>query len=119
LKRNNHFLFKTYNCLSLYFIDSGIIASGAVNLFLAGRNRTRGFNTNVAVKAWADSNGNEASDFPENSSFPNFYINYYPSIGIRGQLANDFHFFTINAADSNDLYFMDESEISFYEIFTE
>jgi hypothetical protein len=105
--------------LDTHIIDSGIIASGAVDLFLAGRNRTRGFNTSVAVNAWADSNGNEASDFPENSSVHDFYINYYLSIGLGGQLANDFYFFTINAADSNDLYFMDESEISFYEIFTE
>ncbi len=100
-------------------IDNGIIASGAVDLFLAGRDRSRGFNTSIAVNSWTDSSGNEASDFPENSSIHDFYINYYLSIGISPQLANDFYFFRINAADSNDLYFLDESEIQLYEIFTE
>jgi len=105
--------------LDTHIIDNGIIASGALNLFLAGRERTRGFNTSIGVQAWADSDGNEASDFPENSSVHNFYINYYLNIGLRSQLANDFYFFTINAADSNNLYFMDENEIEFYEIFSE
>ncbi len=105
--------------LDTHIIDNGIIASGAVDLFLAGRNRTRGINTSIGVNSWADSNGNEASDFPENSSVHDFYINYYLRIGMSSQLANDFYFFSINAADSDSLYFMNESEIQLYQIFTE
>lgn len=105
--------------LDTHIIDGGIIASGAVDLFLAGNKRTRGFNTAVGVQAWADSNGNQASDFSQNSSVHDFYIDYYRSIGLGNQLANDFYFFTINAADADDLYFMNESEIQLYQIFTE
>ena len=105
--------------LDTHIIDNGIIASGAVDLFLAGRNRTRGYNTSIGVNAWADSNGNEATDFPEDSSVHDFYIDYYLRIGMSNQLANDFYFFTINAADSDNLYFMNENEIQLYQIFTE
>lgn len=105
--------------IDTHILDNGIIASGAVDLFLAGNNRTRGFNTSVGVNSWEDSNGNQGSDFVESSSVHDFYINYYLSIGLGGQLANDFYFFSINAADSNDLYFLSESEIQFYQIFTE
>jgi hypothetical protein len=99
--------------------DNGIIASGAVDLFLAGNNRTRGFNTSIAVNSWVDSSGNQASSFPEDSSVHNFYINYYFDIGLGTQLATDFYFFSINAADSDDLYFLTEGDIQFYQIFTE
>jgi hypothetical protein len=102
-----------------HIVSNGIIASGAVDLFLAGHNRTRSSNTDIGVHSWVDSDGNEGSVFPPNSSAHDFYINYYLSIGMRSQLANDFYFFTINTADSNSLHFMDESEIQLYEIFTE
>ncbi len=108
-----------YLGLDTHILDNGIIASGAVDLFLAGRNRTRGYNTSIGVNAWADSNGNEATDFPEDSSVHDFYIDYYLRIGMSSQLANDFYFFTINAADSDNLYFMNENEIQLYQIFTE
>lgn len=104
--------------IDTHIADNGIIASGAVDLFLAGRFRTRGFNTAVAVQSWSDSFGNQGSDYPQNSSVHDFYINYYLSIGMGVQLANDFYFFSINAADSDELYFMDESEIQFYLIFS-
>ena len=104
--------------LNTHIVDGGIIASGAVDLFLAGRNRTRGFNTFVGVHAWADSDGNQATDYSPNSSVHDFYINYYLNIGMGSQLANDFYFFSINAADADDLHFMTEGEIDLYRIFT-
>ena len=105
--------------LNTHILDNGIIASGAVDLFLAGRERTRGFNTSIGVHAWADSDGNQAADYPENNSVHDHYINYFLSIGMGSQLANDFYFFTINAADPDNLYFMNESEIQLYQIFTQ
>ncbi|MGJ8654814.1 MAG: hypothetical protein ACSHX6_00075 [Akkermansiaceae bacterium] len=104
--------------LDTHIVDRGIIASGAVDLFLAGDNRTRGFNTLVGVNAWADSTNQQASDYPIDDSIHDFYINYYLSIGLRNQLANDFYFFSINAADADDIYFLTEEDIQIYEIFT-
>lgn len=105
--------------LDTHILDGGIIAAGAVDVFLAGRNRTRGFNTSIGVKAWVDSAGNEATDFPVESSVHNFYINYYLDIGLGSQVSNDFYFFSINAANSNSIYFLTENDIQIFQIFTE
>lgn len=58
-------------------------------------------------------------DYPVSSSVHDFYINYYQDIGLGTQLANDFYFFSINAATANNIHFMNENELQFYQIFTE
>ncbi|MEM7040210.1 MAG: hypothetical protein AAF570_24795, partial [Bacteroidota bacterium] len=72
--------------------DGGSINSGAVDLFLAGRTRTRGSNIEVGVHSWASGN-QEATDFPESSSEHDLFINYYIDIGFSEQDARDFYFF--------------------------
>lgn len=97
---------------------NGLIASGAVDLFLAGATRTLGDNARVGVHSWSDGT-NEATDFPRNSSEHQFYISYYKEIGFSDQLAEDFYFFTINAAPAADVHWMTEAEIEQYGIKTQ
>ncbi len=104
--------------IDTHLLSNGTIASGAVDIFLAGRNRTRGFNTLVGVNSWSDSFGNEGANYPSNSIVHDFYLNYYTSIGYSSQFANDFYFFSIDAASSNQLYYLNEGDIQFYRIFT-
>ncbi|GAB5524619.1 MAG: hypothetical protein Roseis2KO_24910 [Roseivirga sp.] len=101
--------------LKTHVDDNGTIASGAVDLYLAGSERTLGANARVGVHSWSDGT-NDATDFPRNSGEHLPYINYYKSIGLSDQLAEDFYFFTINAASADDIHWMTASEIETYQI---
>lgn len=101
--------------LNTHVDDNGFIASGAVDLFLAGSKRTLGANTRVGVHSWSDGT-NEATDFPRNSSEHLLFIDYYKAIGIEAQLAENFYFFTINAATADDIHWMTAVEIDTYQI---
>lgn len=95
--------------------DEGLIASGAVDLFLAGDQRVLGENTQVGVHSWSDGN-NEATHFPRESSEHLFFIDYYQDIGMTRQEAEDFYFFTINAAPADDIHWMTAAELEEFEI---
>ncbi|MDO5978901.1 hypothetical protein [Flavivirga spongiicola] len=98
---------------------NGGIASGGVDFFLAGIQRTRGTNVTVGVHSWATGNNQTATDFPVGHANHLPYINYYVSIGFTQKQAEDFYYFTINAAPANSIHNMTEAELSTYNIFTQ
>jgi len=67
------------------------------------------------VHSWSDG-VNEATDFPVGDVNHLPYIDYYTSVGFSQQEAEDFYYFTINAAPAADIHWMTESEISEYGI---
>jgi len=109
--------------LNTHLEDHGLIASGGTDLFLAGINRTMGKDTKIGVHSWAG-NGKKgkivtAKDFPKDHKNHQPYIVYYKSIGFSQEQAEDFYFFTINAASAEDIYWMKEEEIRKYQLLTE
>lgn len=116
----NLLLSKRVNSLNIntHLQDNGLIASGGVDFFLAGIQRTRGSNVTVGVHSWSDGGSIQATDFPIGHANHLPYINYYVSIGFTQQLAEDFYYFTINAAVASEIHNMIESEIQTYNIFT-
>lgn len=100
--------------------DNGLIASGGVDFFLAGIRRTKGSNTQIGVHSWGgeDDDGNEisATDFPVGHSNHLPYIEYYQAVGFSQQDAEDFYYFTINAAAPEDIHWMTDAEIAQYNI---
>ncbi len=103
--------------LNTHVEDNGFIASGAVDLFLAGANRSLGEDTQVGVHSWADGN-REATDYPRNTEEHQLFIKYYTDIGLSQQLAEDFYFFTIDAASASEIHWMTQAEIARYSIAT-
>ncbi len=104
--------------LKTHVEDNGFIASGAVDLYLAGSVRTLGSNARVGVHSWSDGT-REATDFPMNADEHIMFIDYYKAIGLSAQLARDFYFFTINAAPAAGIHWMTEDEIEAYNIKTQ
>lgn len=98
--------------------DGGMIASGGVDLFLAGRNRTAGNNTMIGVHSWSGG-GTAPVDLPVDDPEHDRYISYYQDIGWTEQAASDFYFFTIHAAPASDIHYMTEAEIDQYGVLTE
>lgn len=103
------------NDIATHLLDDGLIASGGVDFFLAGTTRTRGTNTMVGVHSWTDGE-NEATDFPADAEEHQLFIEFYKSIGFTQTAAEDFYFFTINAAPAAEIYYMTEAEIEQYGI---
>tara|TARA_A100001015_G_C14862518_1_gene660963 strand:+ start:593 stop:1072 length:480 start_codon:yes stop_codon:yes gene_type:complete len=63
-----------------HVLDNGLIASGAVDLFLAGRVRSIGTNVKVGVHAWSDGSIS-AQLLPPDDPRHDLYIQSYESIG--------------------------------------
>ena len=101
--------------IATHLMNSGLIASGGVDFFLAGTTRTKGDNTMIGVHSWSDGT-NEATDFPQGHANHQQYINYYKSIGFTQVEAEDFYYFTINAAPANSIHYMTEGEIEQFNI---
>jgi type 1 fimbria pilin len=101
--------------MSIHLMDNGLIASGGTDFFLAGRSRTKGSNTQIGVHSWSDGT-NEATDFPIGHANHLPYIEYYVSVGFTQQEAEDFYYFTINAAPAADIHWMTDQEIDQYNI---
>lgn len=105
------------NEYDIHLLDSGLIASGGTDLFLAGRKRTVGKNTKIGVHSWAGNN-KTATDFPIGHANHLPYIEYYVSVGYTQKQAEDFYYFTINAAAANSIHWMTKEEIMKYEMTT-
>ncbi len=75
--------------IDIHLLDNGLIASGGVDFFLAGINRTKGSNTQIGVHSWGseDESGNpiSAADFPVGDENHLPYIEYYMDIGFTQQ----------------------------------
>ena len=104
--------------LNTHVENNGEISSGAVDLFLAGRQRTLGSNVLVGVHSWSDG-VNEATDLPRSAPEHQLYIQYYQAVGFTAQWAEDFYFFTINAAPAENIHWMTPAEIATYGITTD
>ncbi|WP_298901142.1 hypothetical protein [uncultured Psychroserpens sp.] len=105
--------------MNIRLMDNGLIASGGVDFFLAGIQRTKGVNTMIGVHSWSDGSGTEATDFPVGHANHLPYINYYMNIGFSQQWAESFYYFTINAAPADSIHWMTELEITEYDILTQ
>jgi len=106
--------------INTHLLDNGLIASGGVDFFLAGIERTRGANTKIGVHSWAgeDEKGNHfsATDFPVGHAYHLPYITYYVLVGFPRKEAEDFYYFTINAASAESIHWMSDEEIMKYKL---
>lgn len=102
----------------MYLPMDGWVASGATDMFLAGSTRVVEITPDpVGVHSWSDG-ANEATDYPVGHSVHQLYIDYYVDIGFSLTEAEDFYYFTINAAPANGIYWMSDAEIDQYKIRT-
>lgn len=94
------------------------IASGAVDLFLAGNKREIESGAKIGVHSWAG--GNQVpTELPLDDPAHDLYIDFYKSVGMSDSAAAAFYFFTINSAQANDIHWMTETEIEFYNMSTD
>lgn len=102
--------------IAIHLPADAVIASGAVDLFLSGTTRTREAGSQIGVHAWADGNDNEATDYPVGHDEHQGAIDYYIDMGFSQQEAENFYYFTINAASADDIHWMTDEEIELYKL---
>ncbi len=100
--------------MDTYVPGNGSIASGGVDLFSAGVNRTIEFGATIGVHSWSDGN-TQASDLPEDSPLHNDQIAYFNEM-LGSSLGRDFYFFTINAAPADSIHNMSQEEITRWQL---
>lgn len=93
--------------------NSGIIESGAVELFMSGVKRVIESGAKVGVHTWEDEGtGKFAVDFPRGHKEHRSYLKYYKEMGIP----EEFYYFTIQAATYNNMYYLSEEEIKSFNL---
>ncbi len=98
--------------------EDGFVASGGVDLFAAGVDRTIGEGATLAVHAWEDpAAGVSADEIPPGDARHRPYLDYLSQM--LGDVAGpDFYFFTISAAGPDDLHVLSDEEIARYGLVT-
>lgn len=101
--------------LNTRIFENSMIASGAVDLFLAGNKREIHSGTRIGVHSWAG-NGKVPTDLSKDDPAHYLYIDFYKSIGMSDIDAKEFYFFTIESAKANDIHWMTAEEIELYKM---
>ena len=100
--------------LNTYLPPGGEIASGGVDLFLAGKERFAAQDVLVGVHSWAGDGVSDATTLPRDHAFHKPYLDYYKALGIN----EDFYWYTIEAANAENIHWMTASERVQYGIVT-
>ena len=74
--------------------ENGSVRSGAVELFLAGAERTVDDGAEFAVQSWIDTYGREPDDFGANAPENRLYLDYYKEMGMPADRAAAFYAMT-------------------------
>ena len=99
--------------LDTHLISQSVIASGAVDLFLSGVNRTIEEGAKLGVHSWTDGD-RQAKDYPRDHRAHNFNATY-----IKEMIGDDsFYWYTIYSAPADSVYWMRNEEIVKYKLLT-
>lgn len=104
--------------VSIHLPSAAVIASGAVDFFLAGVKRTRDEGSMIGVHSWSDGS-KDATAFPVGDPEHQPYIDYYKEVGFSEEDAKAFYYFTINAAPAAGIHYMTDAEIAQYKLLTQ
>ena len=92
---------------------NGVIASGGVDFFLAGFERTIEESAQLGVHPWSG-DGIIGVEVPKDDPQHQLYLKYYEEMGIP----SDFYWFTLESAPTESIHWMTVEEIQRYELIT-
>ena len=97
----------------IHLADGAEIASGGVDFFCAGNQRTIGKGAKIGVHSWAEGeNGTEGGDLPKDHPGHQMFLDFYRTMGIP----TEFYWFTLKAASAEDIHWMKPEEISKFKL---
>lgn len=101
--------------INTHAADHARIYSGAVDLFTVGNKRTMGKDVDFGVHTWTSGRRREGRKLPRDHKQHKPYIKYYNSV----EVPVDFYWFTLEAAEADDLHLMTDEELKKYSIISE
>lgn len=99
--------------LHTHLLSNSVIASGAVDLYLSGIQRTAEEGAQLGVHSW-DDGSNEATDFPRDHEDHRLNASYIDTM--LG--SENFYWYTIEAASSDDIHWMTTDEVEKFGLLT-
>ena len=93
---------------------NSVIASGGVDLFIAGIKRTAKPGVKIGVHSWRDLK-KDGSEYPKDHEGHKIFLDYFKKINFPV----DFYWFTLEAAPGNDIHWMTREEMDQYGLVTE
>ena len=105
--------------LDTHLASDGTISRGGVNFFIAGVNRSMDSGGQIGVNAWKDDSSREATSYDFGDEAHLKYLNFYAEMGFQWLAASDFYYFSIQAADSDNLFFLTDDLIEDYALLTD
>jgi hypothetical protein len=90
--------------LATHVPDGGSARSGAVELFLAGTQRTIAPGALFAVHSWRDEAGREPADFAPDAPANRLYLDYYAEMGMTAEDARAFYAMTNSVPHASALW---------------
>lgn len=97
----------------------GMIASGGVDLFLAGASRRLGPHARIGVHSWAGGGPRgemiQGADLPRDHPEHEMFVEYYADMDID----EGFYWFTLEAAPAEDIHWMTMAELKRFGVATE
>ncbi|KLN64833.1 hypothetical protein [Vibrio sp. VPAP30] len=101
--------------INTHLNKDGLIASGGVDLFLAGIHRTaEDAHPQIGVHSWESSDGTDGGQMPKSDPVHQKYLTYYNHINVEP----DFYWFTLEAAPASNIHWMTQSELAQYRVIT-
>ncbi len=77
--------------LTTHVPDNGSVRSGAVELFLSGKERTLDDGARFAVHSWIDDLGQQADDYAADAPIHGEYVGFYQEMGFSAEDARAFY----------------------------
>ena len=106
--------------LNTAVLSDSLIASGGVDFFLAGNQRTVASGAMIGVHSWAaetdDGRLIQGGDLPTDHPQHQLYIQYYSDINLQDPAG--FYFYTLDSAPADSIYYMTAEEMMRFGIAT-
>ncbi len=99
--------------LNTYIPDSGMVASGGTDMFLAGKERAVHETAKLGVHSWSGGDL-EALEYPRDHEEHKKYLDYY----VEMDIPTDFYWYTLEAAPADTIHWMTLPEIGKYQVVT-
>lgn len=87
------------------------IASGGVDLFISGNSRFIEEGARIGVHSWKDGK-KEGIEYPRDSEEHKIFLDFFEKIDID----TAFYWYTLKAANADDIHWMTNDEINFYNL---
>jgi hypothetical protein len=98
--------------------SESVVESGAVDLFISGAEREIADGAQIGVHSWS-AGSQDGADLPQGDEEHNMYLDFYNIMFDDNALGEEFYWFTLNSASSDDIHYMTTDEIEHFNLVTE